>query len=384
MFTLDLRSQGLDAYFHGSLEKAGNTATGSIRLNVAPEHPAAEKISAVLAPWERGHGVSIAGDVVRAGGRLSLDGATIGFGSHSAKGSLAFATRQGRALTEGTLAYDTLEWMPAGQDGAAESGGAAGPLRALIAASARGEERTDFDMRISAEHFRAGAYEAGPLALALTSRPDMLGIDLAELAIFGGRIAGRLDYDFRRPAMLTVSANGTRLDSEALAGAAALPVAISGPVTFLLALDIPFKERPLSQEVKAATGSFGIEFPAGGTLDGEVASRLSEAFAHRQVPWGLDASSIPFATAKIDGAITSGKVALKLDGEAGGSRVAGSLQIAVPGGQVSGTLVMTPDEGTGDKTPSSSGASLDSASIGLSGTMAALKFSALAKPSLPD
>ena len=72
---------------------------------------------AAVAPWEKGHGISIAGDLTWAGGRLSLDGATIGFDGRSAKGSLTFATRHGRALTEGTLAYDTLEWMPAGNGG---------------------------------------------------------------------------------------------------------------------------------------------------------------------------------------------------------------------------------------------------------------------------
>ena len=84
-------------------------------------------------------------------------------------------------------------------------------------------------MRISAEHFRAGTYEAGPLALALTSRPDLLSIDIAELAIFGGKIAGRLDYDPRHPNTLSVNANGSHLDLEALAGAAAWPIAVERP-----------------------------------------------------------------------------------------------------------------------------------------------------------
>ncbi len=382
-FTLSLKDRGLSAYFQGSLNRAGNIAVGSIQLKVPAEHPAARKITAAIAPWEQGHGVSIDGDLTWPGGRLSLDGATIGFGGHSAKGSLTFATHQGRALTEGTLAYDTLEWMPAGQGDAGGGGGAAGPLRALIAASSRGEGRADFDMRISAEHFRAGQYEAGPLALALTSRSDLLSIDVAELAIFGGRIAGRLDYDSRHPTMLTVSANGTRLDSEALAGASAWPVAVGGPVTFRLALEIPFKDAPLTQGVKAATGSFGIVFPAGGTLDGGVSKRLSEAFAQGQVPWGLYSGSFPFTAATIDGTIKPGTVALMLDGEAVGSRIGGSLHIAVPSGQVSGTLVMRPDEGTGEMPPES-GASPNSASIGLSGTAAALNFSALGKASLSN
>ena len=103
--------------------------------------------------------------------------------------------------------------------------------------------------------------------------------------------------------------------------------------------------------MKAATGSFGIVFPAGGTLDGGVSKRLSEAFAQGQVPWGLYSGSFPFTAATIDGTIKPGTVALMLDGEAVGSRIGGSLHIAVPSGQVSGTLVMRPDEGTGEMPP---------------------------------
>ena len=55
-----------------------------------------------------------------------------------------------------------------------------------------------------------------------------------------------------------------------------------------LALEIPFKDGLLAPELKAATGSFGIVFPAGGTLDGEVSKRLSEAFALGREPLGAE------------------------------------------------------------------------------------------------
>ena len=383
-YSLYVTDQGLAGSFHGTLSRAGNRAIGTIRLDVQPGHPAAEKIVAAAAPWEKGHGISIAGDLTWAGRRLSLDSATIGFDGRAAKGSLTFATRYGRALTEGTLAYDTLEWMPAGQGGDASSADAIKPLRALIPAAPGGEDRADFDMRISAEHFRAGTFEAGPLALALTSRPDLLSIDIAELAIFGGRIAGRLDYDPRRPNTLSVNANGSHLDWEALAGAAALPIAASGPVNLRLALEIPFKDGPLVQELKAATGSFGIVFPAGGTLDGEVSKRLSEAFPHGVSPLELISGSFPFTAASIDGAVTAGAVALKLNGEAAGNRIGGTLHIATPGGQIAGKLTVSPGDGTDNIAPASSGTSTDAASIGLSGTVAALSFSAPRSPSLSN
>jgi hypothetical protein len=377
-FALRLKNQGLDATFRGNLSHAAGTANGKVRLTVPAEHPAAARIVAAMAPWEKGNGVSIDGELTWLPGRLSLDEAAIGFGRHTAKGSLAFAAQQGRRLAEGTLAYDTLEWVPVPGDPDG-SGSASKSLRTLIAASSDGN--TDFDMRISAEHFRAGSHEAGPLALALAARAGRVSIDVAELAIFGGKIAGKLDYDAGRPAVLTVTANGTQLDSEALAAAAVWPVAIAGPVTFHTALEVPFGEQPLLQELKTATGSFGIAFPAGGTLDGEVSKRLSEAFANKEIPWGWSSSSIPFTTASLDGTVKPGQAALKLDADAADSRVAGALRIVLPGGQISGTLTVEPAAPIEGALPAPVGVS---ASIGLSGTAETPSFSALSKASLQN
>jgi hypothetical protein len=378
IFTLRFKNHGLEATFRGSLSHDASAADGAVRLKVPAEHPAAARIVAAMAPWEKGNGVSIAGDLTWSAGRLSLDADSIGFGSHTAKGSLAFASQQGRRLVEGTLAYDSLEWLPV-QDDADGSGSAITTLRTLIAASS--DANTDFDMRISAERFRAGPREAGPLALALTSRSGQVSIDVAELAIFGGRIAGRFDYDARHPMVLTARANGTQLDSEALAGASAWPVAVTGPINFRAALEIPFRDRPIVQELKSATGTFGIAFPAGGTLDGDVSKHLNEAFTQKEAPWGAGSGSIPFVTAFLDGSLKPGSAALDLDAEAAGSRVAGSLRIAMPSGQVNGMLTVEPAAPVEGALPAPIGAS---ASIGLSGTAGELNFSALNKAAVPN
>jgi len=381
LFTLQLRDQGFEAFFRGNISRAGETALGSFKLKVPPDHPAARRITAAIAPWEQGHSISIAGDLTWSGARATLDGAAIGFGDHSAKGSLAYGIRHGRALMEGTLAYDSLEWMPSEEAGAG-SGLGMEPLRALIFARAGDERSADLDMRISAERFRAGPYEAGPLALALTSRPGAFSIDIAELALFGGKISGRLDYDSTRPTALTLNANGTRLNSQPLAAALGWPFTVSGPVRIRLALEIPFKDEPLVQEIKAATGTFGIVFPSGGTLDGDLSSRLSAAFERQNLPWGVSSSSFPFAEATIDGALAPAGVALSINSASSGSRIGGSIHIALPGNEVSGTLTLKPDDATEEALGAA--ALPNPASVVLSGTVAALNISAFGKPSLSN
>jgi AsmA protein len=384
LFTLLIRDHGFEAYFHGNLSRAEETARGVLRLKASAEHPASEKITGAIAPWERGHGVSLAGDLIWTGARASLDRATIAFGDHEAKGSMALAVRSGRALLEGTLAYDRLAWMYGGQESGGENGKLLEPLRALILAHSGRDSSLDLDMRISAERFQAGSYEAGPLALALTSRPNGFNIDIAELQLFGGKITGRLDYDPAHPEALNLNARGTRLDSHTLTGELGWPSSVSGPVTVRLALDIPLQNLPQNRDASAVTGSFAINFPAGGTLDGEMSRRVSEAFAREELFEGVSSSSFPFSAASIDGAAGPGGIALKIDAESAGSRIGGSLRIASPGNTVSGTLSVKPDGEAEESRASLSEAPPNSANIVLSGTVAALNFAPSRKPSLSN
>ncbi|MGO8953591.1 MAG: hypothetical protein ACLPWS_19890 [Rhodomicrobium sp.] len=383
-FTFLLQDHGFEAYFHGNLSRAEETARGVLRIKASADHPASEKITETIAPWERGHGVSLAGDLIWTGARASLDRAAIAFGDHEAKGSLALAVRSGRALLEGTLAYDRLDWMYNGHESDGESGKLTEPLRTLILAHSGRDASLDLDMRISAERFQAGPYEAGPLALALTSRPNRFSIDIAELQLFGGKITGRLDYDPAHPETLNLNAGGTRLDSLTLTEELGWPSSVSGPVTIRLALDIPFQNPPPNREGRAVTGSFAINFPAGGTLDGEMSRRVSEAFAREELFWGASSSSFPFTAASIDGTAGPGGIALKIDAESAAGHIGGALYIASPGNAVSGTLSIKPD-GEAEAPPAAlPGTPPNSADIVLSGTVAALNFAPSRKPSLSN
>lgn len=378
-FTLQLRDNGFEAFFRGSISRTNRTAFGSVKLKAPSGHPAAEKIIASIAPWEQGNSISLAGDLIWRGARASLDGADIVIGDRSAKGSLALGIRHGRALLEGTLAYDKLEWMPSSQE-AGDTSGAAGTLRSVIFPRAENERTADLDMRISAEKVRAGAYEAGPLALALSKRELAVSIDIAELGAFGGTVSGRLDYDSSRPDALTLNATGSRLNSQLLTSAMGWPFTVSGPLMLRLALDIPLKDKPLAQEIKAATGSFGIVFPAGGALEGDLPERLVTAFERLSAPGRAEANSFSFDEATMEGALASSGARLDIGAESSGSHIAGSLHVAFPGNEVGGTLTWTPGEASEDAPGAK--ASTQSASVVLSGTVAALSVSASGKPAL--
>jgi uncharacterized protein involved in outer membrane biogenesis len=384
--SLYLRDIGFEASFRGILDSLGQSALGAFRLTAASSHPAAERITASIAPWENGQSVSLGGDLSWSGARAALDNARVSFGDHGAKGSLALAVRRGRGLLEGTLAYDKLDWVRAPRKDGEAGGTLLDSVRALTFASGEAGRNLDLDMRISAERFLAGPYEAGPLALALTSSGGRFSLDIAELALFGGKITGRIDYDYAHPLPLTIKASGTHIDSGVLASALMLPFGVSGQAAVRLALDMPLSGKPLAEEMQASTSNFTIEFPSGGTIEGDFSRQLSAAFERRDLFWSLASNSVPFNAASIEGSATPGGVNMRIDGEYAGGRIDGSIRVASPGNAVSGTLsvIESQEKEPEDGAPGAAPASPAPANIKLSGTLADLSFSPPGKPSLSN
>jgi uncharacterized protein involved in outer membrane biogenesis len=385
LFTLRLADLGFEAYFRGTINQAEDAARGVLRLKVPDTHPASEKIIAAIAPWEAGHGVQLGGELSWAGARASLDGASVSFDDHSAKGSLALAMRRGRGLLEGTLAYDRLNLGQSGEKSERNDTNLLEAVRTLASVLSGRERNLDLDMRISAERFDMGLDEAGPLALALTFRPDHLSIDVAELGLFGGKITGRLDYNPAALSAMTLDAAGRRLNSRALASALGWPLSVSGPANLRLALEVPFETSLAVPRMTTAAGSFSIAFPAGGSLDGGVARQISAAF-DQDAFWGLGSNSIAFTSASIEGTAGPGEVTLKINSETAKASLAGEVHVALPGDTVSGTLALqqTSDAEGAPPAESPSGEGSAKAKLTLSGTLASLNFLPPGKPPLSN
>jgi uncharacterized protein involved in outer membrane biogenesis len=286
---------------------------------------------------------------------------------------------------EGTLAYDRLDWGQARQESAEGGAKLFEPVRALTAALSDKERSLDLDMRISAERFQTGPGEAGPLALALTFRPDRLSVDVAELALFGGKMTGRLDYNSAGPAALTLNANGTRLDARTLAGALGWPASVNGPMTLHLALEVPFDASPEAAGAKRIAGNFLIAFPAGGSLDGDLSRNIGAAF-DQDAFWGLGSNSIAFTSASVEGTAERDKITLRINGENAKISLAGKVRVALPGNAVSGTLAFQQVSDAEGVPPAqaTSGDDPAQAKIALSGTLASLKFLPSGKPPLSN
>ncbi len=337
-FNVLAASKTFEARFAGECENACETARGTLRLKASSENPLMRAMLGSLAPWEPAGAVAVSGDVTWVKGRLALDNAAISFDGHSAKGSLILDAGDGRARLEGNIAYDILDvtpaWLGEGQGGDA----AARPLAALPLVGGREGRSLDFDMRISADRFRAGSFETGPLALALTATRDRLSIDVASMALFGGNATGRLDVNPSQSSSLSLRGTVSQLDPQAAAGAFGSPFGVAGPVSVQAALTMPLTMRPPVEDLSGASGTFTVRFPAGGSLEGGVARTLSAALAQEDLGWALRAGAFPFSAATVEGTVKPGAIDLKVQGESDDKGIGGGLRIAFPGAAVSGTL----------------------------------------------
>ncbi len=382
LVTLLLQDKGFEAYFRGHLRHA--EAMGALRLTLPAGHPASQRVVAAIAPWEQGRGMRLEGELNWAPARASLEGATISFDDHSAKGSLALALRRGRALLEGTLAYDKLDtsqseaWKGGGSQTVFE------PLRVLAAALTNDKRTLDLDMRISAEQFLTGSGEAGPLAVALASGPGRYNIDVAELALFGGKITGRLDYNPSLRAGLSLDASGSKLNAHALMDALGWPSSVEGAVNLHLALAIPFEPSASNSASKPVKGNFSVAFPGGGALDEDLSRRVGAAF-DQNAYWGLGSNQIGFTSASINGTAEAGAIAFRLDAENASSHVSGTVRLGLPTNSIDGELTIgrAPDADG----PAVQGSPADATAplkIMLSGTPSALNFAPQNNPHLSN
>ena len=292
---LSYRDNGFEVSFRGSLSRAKETAQGSFVFKAPAGHPAAAKITAVIAPWEQGRGVSLAGELKWSGAWASLDSATITFGDRSAKGSLTVANRHGRRLLEGTLAYDNLEWMPA--VGGGRCGCRATPYIGLCRSGTGAGHRprhADIRRAFPGRTLRGWAARTGAVGAS-----------------------GPLQHRHRRACAFWRHSNGQarlrfRASSIAFPECFWLPVEFAGPDRrFGLAIQRQrprlgspcigdsFKGSPAAADIRAATGRFAIDFPAGGALEGDISRNLSTALSQREILWGLGSSSFAFTAASM-------------------------------------------------------------------------------------
>jgi AsmA protein len=366
-FHLWIKGNQFEVIIRGAFD-AGGSVAGDAGITLAPPDPAAETIKDAMLPWEKGNGAALSGELTWSPGRLSFDNALFRLGDHNATGSLSLTLSPERSLLEGTLAYDVVDFTPMTRvpDGDHHS------------------EGLDLDMRISAERVRAGGFEAGPFAVALTSKRGRISADIAELGLFGGTVSGRVDRDLSVSPAISVSASGWRVDAASLSQALALPFRFTGAAAVNLNLAVP-SATALTEALSAASGSFKVSLPNGGAIDGNVSPSLRAALTNHVAALSFGERGFSFSKVAIDGTIKGGGMAAAIDAETESTRLAGSFQAALPDGALQGRLsIKDVNSEAGATIPAHISQDQDSNTLLISGTATAPTFSLAARHSLSN
>jgi AsmA protein len=294
---VSLESDLLSAGFSGEATLGGPIdAEGTVTLRAPHLAAAAQWLEVDFGPAAIPGAVAVSGDVTASADQVTLTSAEISIAGQAAKAALTL--KQGSKLPrlEGVLALERFDPAPL-LDTWAQARDGAGSLRIPV----------ESDLRISAKTVAWNGIEAGPAALAVTSRPERITAEIAELGFLGGEMRGHLALDVtaKRP---RVSA---RLTGESLDAAGFLSLTrqrdwLSGQADVNVEAESTFDHpSDISQNVVARAR---VNFPEGGQMRLDIPRIATSALGESSGWDALDLTSAAFDRLRFDVTLRQGQI----------------------------------------------------------------------------
>ena len=213
------------------------------------------------------------GDFNWEGHRIAYDNGTYELDGNRAIGALAVLFDKSRPEIDGTLALQTLSLdtylsRPQGDSDEAQD------AEPDIALDVPLLHHVNLDLRLSATQLRANLIEAGQTALTLSAKGGALSADVSILDFFGGRAAGRLEFDATQEVpRLHLSAALNELTAKSLIETFSAESPVEGG--FDAQFDVTGYGRKLGEWLGRISGNFNIVMNEA-TLDFDLAKVRTE------------------------------------------------------------------------------------------------------------
>jgi hypothetical protein len=284
-----------------------------------------------------GEAASVSGSVTWNKHEFSIDGLRAELSRRSVSGILSVKDgpaedgKDRRLAIEGTLALSSfdasaLNGLVLEEDGANAGRGLAGFLRVANA-----------DLRVSVNRFSVGGVSGASAALTLLAKDGKLSVDMADMAVLGGRVRGHFSIDASRPQRrLVVRATGADLDSAQLSQVFDAPGWLTGDAS--VNVEAQAEGRDWAEALRSLNGEADVSFsegggvgldPAGPAGDGRGAHRENQGPGH--LNW-TGRRSMQFDTLRAELAIDHGRIRSKnFELSAEGKAVVGRCIIDLPG-----------------------------------------------------
>jgi AsmA protein len=208
---LSVTSDLLTTSFDGEATLAGlPDAEGVLNLRSPDLAAAAEWLEVDIGAAAIGHAVSASGDLTLAPEQITLTSAQVGIAGQTAQAAVTLKRGEQLPRLEGVLAFDHFDatpWLAKEREGSAAL--PSKPFHIPI----------ESDVRISAKTLSWNGVTAGPTALAVSSGPERLTAEIAELGFLGGEVRGNIALDMTgEQPRISARLTGERLDAAGFLG----------------------------------------------------------------------------------------------------------------------------------------------------------------------
>ena len=294
-----LSSDLLSGTFDGKADLTGAAdAEGSLAFRSPDLAAAADWLEADISPAAIARPVSASGDFTLSEDQITLIGAEISVAGQTAKTGLTLKRGKQAPRLEGVLAFDSLDAMSLlAAPGESAAMTAPAPFRIPI----------ESDLRVSAKTVTGNGVEAGPTAMVITSRPERLTAEIAELGFLGGDVRGTVVLD-----MTGASPHASaRLSGESLDSAAFLRLAkqkdwLTGEADVNVEVEANF-DHP-GQILDRLVAHARVNFPEGGQMRLDI-PRLATSTLGEANGWHmLDLTSAAFDQLRFDMTFKEGQI----------------------------------------------------------------------------
>lgn len=316
---LRVASELLSGGFDGEVTLTGpRNAEGDMSLLSPASAKAADWLGIAFDPGALGESLSARGRLAVTDDLASLRSGEISVAGQTAQAALTLLFTKPLPRLEGALAFNALD------------------LQALLSGQGRGAgmDRSpslatllETDLRVSAKAVTWGGLQTSSAALTLTSRPERLSAEIAQLVVFGGDMRGQIAITTAGP---TTHASA-RLSAEAVDAAKLLSLAhqrdwLSGAANANVEAEALWNDpRQITEKVVARAR---VHFPDGGQMRLDI-PRLAKSGAGETNGWGaFDFTGAAFETLRFEAALRDGQISFSnVDLAAAGGNVNGRGQI---------------------------------------------------------
>lgn len=287
---MEFASGLLTGAFDGDAALSSGEAEGAFSL-VSPDlAKAAGWLELGVNPGALGQDASASGELTISPEEITLTSGEIALAGQTAQTALTLKHSAATPRLEGVLAFDRLDLTGMFTREARPASTSAGPpIESLI----------ETDLRISAQTLAWNGREAGSAALVVTSTPERLSAEIAELMFLGGEVRGHVALDsegLARRAVARLSAEG--VDAAEFLGLAEQRDWLGGKADVKVEAEAAWDDPGKIDDMLTARAR--VNFPEGGQIRFDV-PKLARPALNPGSGWGgVDFANAAFERLRFD------------------------------------------------------------------------------------